>query len=454
MEKIVTAQRKFFASHATKDVKFRIEQLILLKSVIKDNEEQLNRAIYEDFKKSSFENYMSEISLIYADIDEALRKIKRWSKAKRVGTNLINLPGISYIIPEPLGVCLIIGAWNYPYFTSLRPVVAAIAAGNTVVLKPSEVAQHSSRAMHDILSKNFTANYITVIEGGVDETTQLLTIKFDKVFFTGSVSVGKIVYSAASKYLTPVTLELGGKNPTFVTESCHLKSTVQRLIWAKFLNTGQACVSPDYFLVHKSIIKEFIELAKKEIEKSKFSFENGNYVQIITEKHTERLINLIDTSKIVHGGDHNLAERYIEPTIIDNVTFDDPIMQEEVFGPLLPIIEYESLDAIIAKVNTYPKPLSCYVFTKDSATRNKILSEVSFGNGAVNDAIMQTSNPSLPFGGVGASGTGAYHGKFGFSTFSHYKGVLRKATWFETNLKYSPHNLKKMKWIKRIIGQK
>lgn len=454
MEKIIIAQRKFFASHATKYVKFRVEQLIRLKSVIKDNEDQLNRAIYADFKKSSFENYMSELSLVYSDIDEAIRKVKRWSKPKRVNTNLINLPGTSHIIPEPLGTSLIIGAWNYPYYTSLRPAVAALAAGNTVILKPSELSLNSSRAMHDIISNNFDSNYFTVLEGGIAETTELLGGEFDKIFFTGSVAVGKIVYAAASKHLTPVTLELGGKNPTFVTESCHLKSTVQRLIWSKFLNAGQACVSPDYFLVHKSIKEEFIELAKKEIEKSQFSFENGNYVQIITEKHTERLISLMDQSEIIHGGKHDLLDRYIEPTIIDHVTFDDPLMQEEIFGPLMPIIEYESLDEVIARVNTYPKPLSCYIFTKESSTRDKILSEVSFGNGAVNDAIMQTSNPTLPFGGVGASGTGSYHGEFGFSTFSHYKGVLRKGTWFETTLKYSPHSLKKMKWIKRMIGQK
>ena len=262
------------------------------------------------------------------------------------------------------------------------------------------------------------------------------------------------MYTAASKHLTPVTLELGGKNPVFVTKSCDLKSTVKRLIWSKYLNAGQQCTAPDYVLVHQSLKKEFLELAKREIEQSQFSIDNDNYVQIITEKHTERLVNMLDDEKIYCGGKYNISDRFIAPTIMDNVTFDDAVMQEEIFGPILPVIEYDKIEDAIAKVKLYPHPLSCYIFTKDKKIKTKLLSEISFGNGAVNEATMQISNKNLPFGGVGTSGIGSFHGEFGFRAFSHYKAILDKPTWFEANLKYYPHTLKKMKWIQRLMGQK
>ncbi|MDX1326348.1 MAG: aldehyde dehydrogenase [Arenibacter sp.] len=449
---IVTAQRKFFQTNITKEVDFRISQLKKLESLLRENETMLHEAIYTDFKKSAFESYTTEISLLYHDIKEAIKKLPKWSKKKRVRTNLVNLPARSYVIPEPLGVSLIIGAWNYPYQLSLAPAIAAIAAGNTVILKPSELPGHTSRAMAKLINENFDPHFFRVIEGGVPETTELLNEKFDKIFFTGSVPVGKIVYQAAAKNLTPVTLELGGKSPAIITEDCDLKMTVKRLIWGKFLNAGQTCIAPDYVAVHTSVKSEFLELAKKEIEDSKFKVEEDNYVQIINDAHVARLIKLIATDKVYTGGKYNLDARIIEPTILTDITFEDAIMQDEIFGPILPVLEYDDLDAIIAKIKERPKPLACYVFTKDKMVKQKVLNQISFGGGAVNDTVMHITNSHMGFGGVGDSGIGAYHGEHGFRAFSHYKGILDKPTWIEPNLKYHPHTKSKLKWIKRLMG--
>lgn len=452
MQEIVEAQKKFFQTNATKEIPFRIAQLKKLEKLLRENEELLHEAIYKDFKKSSFENYTTEISLLYHDIKEAVKNVGEWASKKRVGTNLANLPAKSYIIPEPLGTSLIIGAWNYPYQLSLAPAIAAIAAGNTVILKPSELPINTSNAMARLINENFDPGFFKVVEGGVTETTALLDQKFDKIFFTGSVGVGKIVYQAAAKNLTPVTLELGGKSPAIITENCDLKISVKRLIWGKFLNAGQTCIAPDYVMVHTSIKDRFLEMAKNEIERSKFVVEEDNYVQIINDAHLQRLINLIDTDKIYIGGKYNLETRIIEPTILKDVSFDDKIMQDEIFGPILPVIEYGDLDTVIAQIKTMPKPLACYIFTNDKKARQKVLNEISFGGGAVNDAIMHIANSNLGFGGVGDSGIGSYHGEHGFRAFSHYKGILEKSTWIEPDLKYYPHTKTKLKWIKRLIG--
>lgn len=452
MQELVSLQKKFFQTDATKEVYFRIVQLRKLESLLRENEDFLHEAIYKDFKKSAFENYTTEISLLYQDIKEAIKMIPKWSKKKRVRTNLVNWPAKSYSIPEPLGVSLIIGAWNYPYQLSIAPAIAAIAAGNTVVLKPSELPINTSKAMAKMINENFDPNFFRVVEGGVPETTALLNQNFNKIFFTGSVSVGKIVYQAAAKKLIPVTLELGGKSPAIITENCNLKITVKRLIWGKFLNAGQTCIAPDYVVVHKSIKNQFLELAKKEIEESKFLVEEDNYVQIINDANVSRLVALIDANKVYSGGKYNIETRFIEPTILKDVTFGDQVMKDEIFGPILPVIEYDDLDEIIVKIKDMPKPLSCYVFTKDKVSKQKILHQISFGGGAVNDTVMHISNSNMGFGGVGESGIGAYHGEHGFKAFSHYKGILDKPTWIEPNLKYYPHTKSKLKWIKRLIG--
>lgn len=452
IEKIVTGQRAYFLSEATKPIDFRVQQLKKLKSLLKAHEQEMIGGIYLDFKKSEFDAYTNEIALLYSDIDEAIRKIKRWTKVKRVGSNLVNFPAKSYIIPEPLGVSLIIGAWNYPYQLSFAPMIPAIAAGCTIVLKPSELPSNTSRIMAKIINENFDPRYIAVVEGGVPETSTLLEQKFDKIFFTGSVPVGKIVYQAAAKHLTPVTLELGGKSPVFITEKINMKMAVKRLVWSKFLNSGQTCIAPDYILVHRSVKQQFLDALITEIKANEFSFEAGTYTQIINDRNLERVVGLIDPAKVYYGGKVDRENRSIEPTVMTNVDFSDKVMQEEIFGPILPVIEYDNLSDAIGWVKERPRPLSCYVYTEDKAIKNKILREISFGGGAVNDGVMHITNPKLPFGGVGESGTGSYHGDAGFRAFTHYKSVLDKPTWIEFNLKYYPHTPFKLKWIKKLLG--
>ncbi len=449
-ELLIQSQQTFFNSNKTKDIGFRKQQLEKLKHIIRQNETLLYEAIYKDFKKSEFDTYTNELFLLYSDINTAIKNIDAWSAKKSVKTNFFNFPASSYIIPEPLGTSLIIGAWNYPYQLSLAPAIAAIAAGNTVILKPSEIALNTSNAMASIINANFSTEYFTVVEGGVAETTELLKQKYDKMFFTGSTSTGKIVYEAAAKHLTPVTLELGGKSPAFITKDCNLKQTVKRLVWGKFLNAGQTCIAPDYIVVDKRIEEDFIKVLKDCIAKSDYSFANNNYVQIINDKHFNRLVNLIDKTKVVFGGSSNSAERYIEPTVLSGISFADEIMKEEIFGPLLPIISYTNIDDAIAEVKKKQKPLSCYIFTDDTKIKNKIRSEISFGGGCINDSVMHISNDNLPFGGVGASGMGSYHGEAGFKTFSHYKSIMEKPFWFEPNFKYPPYTKRKLNLIKKL----
>ncbi|MEW7280528.1 aldehyde dehydrogenase family protein [Aquimarina sp. 2201CG1-2-11] len=449
--KVIEQQRVFFDTHATKDVNFRIKELKRLKNVLKKNENILFEAIYKDFKKSSYETYATELSVIYNEIDTAIKNVKKWAKVKKKVAGLLNLPGLSYSIPEPYGTILVIGAWNYPYQLSLAPVVAAIAAGCTVILKPSEVSHHTSAMMTQLINQNFDPSFFKVIEGGVEETTALLEVKFDKIFFTGSVSVGKIIYQAAAKFLTPVTLELGGKSPAIITKDVNIDMTAKRLVWAKFLNAGQTCIAPDYVMVESSIQDRLLEAMKKHINSADYKIDNDNYTQIINEKNFDRLCDLIDVNKIYFGGSTNKEERMIAPTILTDVTFEDTIMQEEIFGPILPIITFDVVTEAIDEIKKLPKPLSCYVFTKNKTVKKEILKKISFGGGAINDAMMHFTEKSLPFGGVGDSGIGSYHGKYGFDTFSHYKSIIQKPFWIELNLKYSPYSSGKMKWLKRIL---
>ena len=450
---IVKSQLDFFNTNATKDTNFRIKQLKKLIKVLKDNEPLLDEAIYKDFKKSSFENYETELSLVYHEINLSIKKLKSWSKRKSISTNMANIPGKSYIIPEPLGVTLTIGAWNYPYQLAFAPVVAALSAGNTAIIKPSELSLNSSNAMAKIINENFDSNYFHVIEGGVEETTNLLKLKFDKIFYTGSTNVGKIIMKAAAEHLTPVTLELGGKSPSFVFNDANIKITAQRLVWAKFLNGGQTCVAPDFILAEKGVKAKLIEEIKNQIK----NIYGGNpmdsdaFVRIISPRHYKRLVSLIDNSRTIIGGDTNEKELYISPTVLYNITFDDEIMQEEIFGPILPIIEFDDLSWAIKMVKERPKPLALYIFSSSNKTINRILHEISFGGGAVNDAIMHLSNSKLPFGGVGESGMGNYHGKAGFDSFTHYKSILSKSTIIELPIKYPPYSDWKRKLMEKLI---
>lgn len=450
---IIEKQQRFFNSNATKDIQFRKNQLKLFLSILQKNESRLDEAIYKDFKKSAFENYATELSLVYNELKHSIKKVAYWSEKKYVGTNLANIPGSSYIIPEPFGNTLIIGAWNYPYLLSLHPAISALAAGNTVIVKPSELAMNTSKLMAELINSHFATEYFHVIEGGVEETTALLKLKFDKIFYTGSSNVGKIIMKAAAEHLTPVVLELGGKSPAIVTQNADIKMTAKRLVWGKFLNGGQTCVAPDYVLAEKSIKGQLVDEIKKQIEKI-----HGNdpqkseaFVRIINPRHFQRLTALLDPAKILHGGKTDAADLYISPTLMHEIGWNDAVMKEEIFGPILPIITWENLDEAIAQIKSQPKPLALYLFTTNKKTRDKVFSEVSFGGGALNDTIMHLANPNLPFGGVGNSGTGSYHGEYGFAAFSHQKSIIEKPNWFEPFVKYAPYSKFKLSILKRLL---
>lgn len=448
---ILSQQREFFSTQATKDISFRKRQLQKLKDSIQSNEKLLYDAIAKDFGKSALETYLTELSFIYNEINYFLKNIKRLSKSKSVRTNLVNLPGSSEIVPEPLGCTLIIGAWNYPYQLTFCPMIAAIAAGNCCIVKPSEVAYHTMEAMRNLINDQFEENYVHVIAGGVPETTELLKLKFDKIFFTGSTRVGKIVYEAAAKHLTPVTLELGGKSPVIISDDSNFELAAKRVVWGKFLNAGQTCIAPDYILVSKKSEQKFLEYLKQFIERFKYHSGSENYTYIINERNFDRLTSYIEPDKVYFGGKVDKESLYIEPTILNNVDWNDSVMQEEIFGPILPVLTYDYFHEAINLVLSQEKPLSAYLFSNDASEQRLFTNKLSFGGGCINDVLMHISIENLPFGGVGNSGIGNYHGQFGFDAFSHQKALLHRATWGEPDLKYPPYTEQKKKWIKKIL---
>lgn len=448
---ILEKQRIFFNSQKTKNIKFRKMYLEKLRELILENEESMYDAIYADFGKSRFDTFTTEISFVLKDINYYLKNLNALSRPKKAKTNLANQFGTSKIYSDALGSTLVIGAWNYPYQLSLSPMIAAIAAGNTCILKPSEIAENTMKMMAKLINDNFPSEYIHVIEGGVEETTEILKLKFDKIFFTGSSKVGKIVYEAAAKNLTPVTLELGGKSPVIVTSSANFEVAAKRIIWGKFLNGGQTCVAPDYILVDAKVKDSFLDALKSYIEKFNYQPDSKEYTKIINAKNFERLTNLIDAEKVYCGGNFDKESRYIEPTILANVTWNDTVMQEEIFGPILPVLTYNNFNEALSQINDHEKPLSAYLFTNNSEEKENFVSKISFGGGCINDVIMHLSNDYLPFGGVGNSGIGNYHGKFGFETFSHQKSILDRATWGEPDFKYPPYTDKKLNWIKKLM---
>ena len=448
---ILQQQKTFFNTHATKDLNFRKAQLQKLKKVVKSNEKILYDAIYQDFGKSEFETFGTEISFIYKDIDYYLKNLKSFAKPKNVLTNIVNQMGSSKIVFEPLGNCLVIGAWNYPYQLTLTPVIAAIAAGNTCMIKPSELPENTMKAMAKIINENFDAKFLYVVEGGVEETTAILKLRFDKIFFTGSPRVGKIVYKAAAEHLTPVTLELGGKSPAFVTEKADLQIVAKRIVWGKFINAGQTCVAPDYLYVAENIKAKFLKVLIEEIKKRNYTDNVDHYCKIINERNFDRLEKMIDREKVVFGGETNREKRYISPTVLDNVTWDDAVMQEEIFGPILPILTYKNLETAMQTVVEGEKPLSAYLFSNDAKEQELFTEKLSFGGGCINDTLMHLSNDRLPFGGVGNSGIGHYHGKFGFIAFSHQKAILKKSNYLEPELKYPPYSDAKLNILKKLL---
>ncbi|MFN3773199.1 MAG: aldehyde dehydrogenase [Cloacibacterium normanense] len=448
---ILQQQKTFFNSHATKDLDFRKAQLQKLKKVVKSNEKLLYDAIYQDFGKSEFETFGTEISFIYKDIDYYLKNLKSFAKSKNVLTNIVNQIGSSKIVFEPLGNCLVIGAWNYPYQLTLTPVIAAIAAGNTCMIKPSELPENTMKAMAKLINENFDAQFLYVVEGGVEETTAILKLRFDKIFFTGSPRVGKIVYKAAAEHLTPVTLELGGKSPAFVTEKADLNIAARRIVWGKFINAGQTCVAPDYLYVAENIKAKFLKVLIEEIKKRNYTDNVDHYCKIINERNFDRLEKMIDREKVVFGGETNREKRYISPTVLDNVTWEDLVMQEEIFGPILPILTYKNLETAMQTVVEGEKPLSAYLFSNDTKEQELFTQKLSFGGGCINDTLMHLSNDRLPFGGVGNSGIGHYHGKFGFIAFSHQKAILKKSNYLEPELKYPPYSDAKLNILKKLL---
>ena len=448
---ILQQQKTFFNTHATKDLDFRKAQLQKLKKVVKSNEKLLYDAIYQDFGKSEFETFGTEISFVYKDIDYYLKNLKSFAKPKSVLTNIVNQMGSSKIVFEPLGNCLVIGAWNYPYQLTLTPVIAAIAAGNTCVIKPSELPENTMKAMAKLINENFDPQFLYVVEGGVEETTAILKLRFDKIFFTGSPRVGKIVYKAAAEHLTPVTLELGGKSPAFVTEKADLQIAAKRIVWGKFINAGQTCVAPDYLYVAENIKAKFLKVLIEEIKKRNYTDNVDHYCKIINERNFDRLEKMIDHKKVVFGGETNREKRYISPTVLDNVTWEDAVMQEEIFGPILPILTYKNLETAMQTVVEGEKPLSAYLFSNDAKEQELFTEKLSFGGGCINDTLMHLSNDRLPFGGVGNSGIGHYHGKFGFEAFSHQKAILKKSNYLEPELKYPPYSDAKLNILKKLL---
>lgn len=451
--KIVNEQRLFFNTNQTKPLSFRLAQLKLLKQALLDNETSIKKALKTDLNKPELEAYMTEIGICLEEIKYTIKHLKSWTKPQKVSTPLPYLPATSKIYAEPVGIVLIIGAWNYPLQLVISPLVGAIAAGNCAVIKPSEIAVNTSNLLSEIIPKYFDPAFISVVEGGKEVTQQLLAEKFDHIFFTGSTQVGKSIMSAAAKQLTPVTLELGGKSPCIVDAETNLEHTARRIVWGKFLNAGQTCVAPDYLLVDQSIKQEVLQKIKQTIQEfyGMTPETSPDYARIINQHHFNRLVELLKTGKIIVGGETNSIERYIAPTVIDAITPEAAIMQEEIFGPILPVLEYNTIQEAIAFVNAKTKPLALYFFSHNQQHQQQVLQQTSSGGVCLNDTIVHMAFPGLPFGGVGASGMGRYHGKASFDTFSHQKSVLNKSFWLDIKLRYAPYQ-GKLKFLKRLIG--
>lgn len=439
IKRIVEKQRKYFQTGETLDVKFRINALKKLKAAIKNAEEEINAALKADLGKSAFEGFMCETGLVLSEISFMISHVKKYAKDKTVLSPLPQFASHSYVKSMPYGVCLVMSPWNYPFLLTLDPLVDAIAAGNSVVLKPSAYSPNTTRVISRIIKNTFDEKYVTVIEGGRAENAHLLEEKFDYIFFTGGKDVGRLVMEKASKFLTPVTLELGGKSPCIVDKSANVKLSAKRIVWGKFLNCGQTCVAPDYILCHNDVKDKFVTAVKTEIEKQfGKGLLNENYGKIINEKHFDRLCGLIDTKKVVYGGKADKTTLKIEPTVMDNVNWHDAVMGEEIFGPIMPIITFDDIEDVIKTVNDNPKPLALYVFADDKKVIKNITERCAFGGGCVNDTVIHLATSRMGFGGVGESGMGSYHGKLGFDTFSHKKSIVDKKTWLDLPMRYQP----------------
>ncbi|MCB0501659.1 MAG: aldehyde dehydrogenase [Bacteroidetes bacterium] len=456
-KKLTEKQRAYFNSGKTLSVDFRLEQLKKLRQLIVDNETRILDALHKDLKKNHTEGYVTEVGFTLAELDHTIKGIKKWAKPKKVGTAMFHAVATSYIYSDPYGVVLIVGPWNYPFQLTIAPLIGAMAAGNCSIVKPSEIAGHTGKLVVELLNENFDEGYIKAIFGGVEESKALLDEKFDYIFFTGGTGIGKIFYQAAAKHLTPVTLELGGKSPCIVDKKIQLEYSSKRITWGKWTNAGQTCVAPDYLLVHKESKAKLIDKMKKHLKDfyGEDAQQSPDYGRIINHNHFKRLEKLLEKGNILVGGTTDEDDLYIAPTIIDNVSLEDPVMQDEIFGPILPIIEYSNTSEILELVNNhFGKPLALYVFSEDGDFVEEILTKTSSGGGCVNDTLMHLGNGNLPFGGVGDSGIGAYHGEYSFDTFSHKKSILKKSTLIDLAIRYAPfkNNLPILKNLMKYLG--
>ena len=452
LKSIINNQIDYFNSRKTLNVNFRIQLLKNLKKEIELNEKEIENALNKDLGKSNGESYLTEIWFVYSEIKIALKNIKKWVKRKPIRSSLLNFPSSDFIVPEPYGNTLHISPWNYPFQLSIAPLVGAVAAGNTVLLKPSEYSINTSIVLEKILAKVFDDGFVKVVQGGPEVASKLLEFKWNYIFFTGSITVGKIVAQQAAKHLTPVTLELGGKNPCVIDETASIKVTAKRIVWGKFTNCGQTCIAPDFLIVNRKIKEKLIKeiINQLSLAYSNKPIESIEYGRIISEKHMNYLSSLLEDQKILYGGHFDIEKKYFEPTIIEINNFDSKLMKEEIFGPILPIVEYDNFNEVDEIIKRYTHPLAMYIFTKDIAFGKKFLESYPFGGGAINDTVVHIANDRLPFGGVGSSGMGKYHGKSTFETFSHYKPYISRPLWIDPPLRYPPFK-NKINFMKKIL---
>ena len=442
IDAILEKQREFFASGKTLDIKFRKEMLKKLYGAVKKYENEISDALKSDLGKSDFEGFMCEVGLSLTEISYMIKNAGRFSKRKIVPTPLPQFASVSFKKPSPYGNVLIMSPWNYPFLLTIEPLADAIAAGNTAIVKPSAYSPATSSIINKMLSEIFPAEFVAVVTGGRKENAELLDKKFDLVFFTGSQAVGKEVLKRCSEHLTPAVLELGGKSPCIVDSTAKIKLAAKRIVFGKYLNCGQTCVAPDYILCEKSVKDELVREIVKQVKKQygEKPLENADYGKIINEKHFERILSLIDNNKVVIGGGFDKDTLQIEPTVMDNVTFEDAVMGEEIFGPVLPIITYDKFEDVFKILRGKEKPLALYIFSENKKHIGSILSRVSFGGGCVNDVVIHLATSEMGFGGVGESGMGSYHGKYGFDAFSHTKSIVDKKTFMDLPMRYQPYN--------------
>ena len=451
IHEIVESEKHFFRTGVTRGVDFRIDMLKKFRKAIIENDELISAALKADLNKQPFESYMCETGLLLEEINFHIKRLKKWSKTRRVKSGIGQLPGRSYVCPEPYGVVLIMAPWNYPVQLCLMPLVGAISAGNCAVVKPSAYAPESSRVISKLIESAFPTGFVTAVEGGRDANKALLDEPFDYIFFTGSVAVGKTVMEAAAKRLTPVTLELGGKSPIIVDETANLPLAARRIAFGKVLNAGQTCVAPDYLMIEKSVEAPFIEEYKKALADFFPDGDMSGMVRIINDKHFERVCNILDNSgNIAIGGARDAETRFIEPAVLTDVPIDSPAMQQEIFGPVLPVLPYEKLDDCIDFIRSRPKPLALYIFSENKMNQEKVLNSCSFGGGCINDTVIHLASSHMSFGGVGESGMGSYHGRKSFDTFTHYRSILKQGK-LDVKLRYFPYKSGKEKIIRMIL---